>query len=246
MRHVKRYQELFETQTDLTPEQTEWLDKCTDGTWTLNPQTGLVDVSGSFSCSGRNLVDFRGVRFGVVGGNFYFDNNKLTSLEGAPQEVEGGFSCDNNKLTSLKGAPQTVGGDFDCYNNKLTSLKGAPMRVGGSFNCPNNNLTSLEGAPQKVGGSFDCSNNNLTSLEGAPASVRWGFFCPGNPVSEPVLSGIYNKMLSGMSWTEALTRYWEEIDNADDLVLLAPMNSDLSQEEVEGYQVLAKMKRRVI
>jgi hypothetical protein len=133
MRHVKRYQELFESQIGLTKEQTEWLDKCTRGNWTLNPQTGLVDVSGSFVCDGQNLTDFKGVRFGVVTRDFNCSYNKLTSLEGAPQSVGLQFDCIRNELTSLKDAPQKVGGSFWCYSNKLVSLEGAPSWVGGSF-----------------------------------------------------------------------------------------------------------------
>jgi len=132
MRHVKRYQELFEARTELTPEQTEWLDKCTEGKWTLNRQTGLVDVNGSFDCNYQGLTDFKGVRFGVVTGGFNCSVNKLTSLKGAPQEVGGDFECSSNKLTSLKDAPQEVRWDFACYVNELTSLEGAPQ-VGGSF-----------------------------------------------------------------------------------------------------------------
>ncbi len=138
MRHVKRYQELFEAQIELTPEQIEWLDKCTDGTWTLNPQTGLVDVSGDFNCSRRDLTDFKGVRFGGVTGNFKCTNNQLTSLEGAPQSVRGDFWCSNNNLISLEGAPQEVGGYFWCSNNNLISLEGAPQEVGGYFACARN------------------------------------------------------------------------------------------------------------
>jgi hypothetical protein len=51
MKHVKRYQELFEARTPLTPEQIEWLDKCTRGMWIRNPETGLVDIDGDFNCS---------------------------------------------------------------------------------------------------------------------------------------------------------------------------------------------------
>jgi hypothetical protein len=127
MRNIKRYRELFESQTELTPEQTEWLDKCTMGKWTLNPQTGLVDVDGSFACYYQDLTDFKGVRFGIVTGNFDCSVNKLTSLEGAPKKVGGSFNCGNNKLTSLKDAPQEVGGNFDCFHNKLISLKDAPQ-----------------------------------------------------------------------------------------------------------------------
>jgi hypothetical protein len=38
------------------------------------------------------------------------------------------FDCRNNKLTSLEGAPEVVGGSFDCRNNNLTSLEGIDTR----------------------------------------------------------------------------------------------------------------------
>ncbi len=124
MRHVKRYQELFESQTELTPEQIEWLNECTSkswtrGGWTLNPQTGLVDVGGSFDCCTQGLSDFKGVRFGVVTGDFYCSGNKLTSLEGAPLKVGGLFECSHNALTSLEGAPQEVR-SFYCFANPVS------------------------------------------------------------------------------------------------------------------------------
>ena len=112
MRYVKRYQELFESQTELSQEQKGWLDKCTEGEWTLNPQTGLVDVKGNFYCSNEDLTDFKGVRFGVVTGNFSCASNELPSLEGAPREVGGYFDCSSNRLTSLEGALQEVGGEI--------------------------------------------------------------------------------------------------------------------------------------
>ena len=225
MRHVKRYQELFESQIELSQEQIEWLNECTDGTWTLNPQTGLVDVSGNFNCSGRNLVDFKGVRFGAVTGD---------------------FNCSLNQLTSLEGAPQEVGGNFNCGHNYLTSLVGAPQEVGGSFNCSLNQLTSLEGAPQEVKGDFICSGNKLTSLEGAPQKIEGDFSCYANTVSESVLKSLYRKMQSGMSWDEAVEMQWDYIDNENDQILLAPSNPKFSPDEKKGYEVLAKLRKRVI
>ena len=94
------------------------------------------------------------LNFGRVAGDFDCSNLSLTSLEGAPTEVEGNFYCYDNQLTSLEGAPQIVGGDFYCFKNKLTSLEGAPREVGGGFYCAWNNLASLEGAPQTVVGDF--------------------------------------------------------------------------------------------
>jgi len=59
------------------------------------------------------------VQFKRVGGSFDCGDNKLTSLQGAPQEVGEDFSCSYNKLTSLEGAPQEVGGDFHCSDNAV-------------------------------------------------------------------------------------------------------------------------------
>ena len=111
---------MFESLTELTQEQVQWLDECAKGTWTLNPQTGLVDMKGSFNCSSQRLSDFKGVRFGMVGGNFDCENNALTSLEGAPPKVGGDFYCNINRLTSLEGAPLKVDGSFLCHNNPVS------------------------------------------------------------------------------------------------------------------------------
>ena len=181
MKHLKTFS-LFESTQNLTPEQVQFLDKYTDGTWSVNPSTGLVDVKGNFKCYGRNLKDFNGVRFGEVTGSFVSFNNLLQSLEGAPQTVGGKFDCSGNSLTTLVGAPQTVRGTFYCSNNFLQSLEGAPRTVGGSFICRQNknSLRTLEGAPQTVGVNFDCSNNSLTTLEGAPQTVGVNFDCSDN------------------------------------------------------------------
>jgi hypothetical protein len=157
MKHIKRYSELFESEGKLTKRQIEFLNKYTLGKWGVNPSTGLVDVDGDFSCFRKGLSTLRGIRFGKITGGFYCDSNKLTSLVGAPKEVDWDFYCSNNRLTltSLKGAPERVGGDFRCeHNDLLTSLIGAPREVGRTFLCTSNNLTSLEGAPDRVGGKF--------------------------------------------------------------------------------------------
>jgi len=207
---------------ELNKEQIKFLDQFAKGRWTLNEKTGLVDIEGDLNFSIRKkteycvwrrttivickgLTDFKGVKFGVVtgdfschdnsleslegapqevGGNFYCSTNNIKSLKGAPKKVGGDFSCKCNNLKSLKGAPQWVGGNFYCYGNKLTSLVGAPQKVGGSFDCHLNSLKSLEGAPQKVGGYFRCSDNKLTSLVGAPQEVGGNFRCENNKIPE--------------------------------------------------------------
>jgi hypothetical protein len=259
MRHIKEYNQLFENQQELSQEQIEWLDRCAMGRWTLNPQTGLVDVKGIFNCYYQRLTDFKGVRFGVVTESFYCNNNDLTSLEGAPQQVGGGFYCNNNDLTSLGGAPQQVEGSFDCANNQLTSLMGALQAVVGNFDCANNQLTSLMGAPQKVGRNFYCANNQLTSLMGAPQAVdgnfdcegnqlispvgapqrvRGSFYCGGNPVSETTLKAIFALMRNGKTYQQALEEYWPNMGD-EDRVLMYKQMPNLPPEDARTYKALA-------
>ena len=91
------------------------------------------------------------IRFGTVGGNFYCGDNKLTSLEGAPEKVGGSFDCEVNKLTSLEGAPKVVDGDFCCNDNYyLTSIKGAPKEIGKNFIIWNPNITLTKDEILKV------------------------------------------------------------------------------------------------
>ena len=196
---IKSYKEYINESAgvELTQDQKNWLDGFTEGTWQLNPKTGLVDVSGNFDCSWKDLDSFKGVRFGQVSGRFWCYNNKLTSLEGAPQSVGGGFSCSDNNLTSLLGAPQSVRGGFSCSSNNLTSLLGAPQSVGGYFGCNYNNLTSLEGAPQSVGGDFSCYDNKLTSLKGFPMEIKGEIDLDSNPIWKEIAP-----LLKGMSEDE--------------------------------------------
>ena len=207
MRHIKRYSELFESEGKLTKRQIEFLDRYTEGKWTLNPSTGLVDVDGHFNCINKKITDFTGVRFGRVTGDFDFRQNKITSMDGVPKEVGRHFICYDNNLTSLKGSPEEVGGSFWCYKNKLASLEGAPKEVGGSFTCFGNKLTSLEGAPKRVGGIFGCVENKLTSLKGAPQVVGGDFLCYGNNLitlegaPKNVGGKFYLDNDSGFKWT---------------------------------------------
>jgi hypothetical protein len=156
MQHLQSFS-LFEAQfSGLTPDQEAFLNECTNGTWSVNRRTGLVDVEGDFDCKSEGLESLFGISFGHVSGT---------------------FSCSGNQLTTLSGAPQTVGVNFDCHNNHLTTLAGAPQTVGGYFRCSHNQLTTLVGAPQTVGGRFSCSYNQLTTLVGAPQTVGEYFFC---------------------------------------------------------------------
>jgi hypothetical protein len=185
MRHVKTFA-LFEAREGLTPGQVQFLNRYVKGTWSLNPETGLVDVEGSFVCTGKILTGLSGFRFGTVSEDFYFSSNQLQTLEGGPHTVGKDYNCGSNQLRSLKGAPRVVGGNFQCAGNKLQTLEGGPQEVRGSFYCGLNQLYSLEGAPQEVGLDFTCHQNKLTSLEGAPQTVGGRFDCRSNNLTSLV------------------------------------------------------------
>jgi len=189
-----------------------------DGVWTLNEETGLVDIEGNFDVTewigykrgphGTSYLkehvkfksrDFKGIKFGVVTGYFYCAGMELESLEGAPIKVLEEFDCSGNKLTSLEGAPKEVGWDFNCSANKIKDLKGAPSVVGGSFHCARTKLESLEGAPKEIGGVFNCRRNKLTSLKGAPRKVG-GFECQENMLTD--LVGAPDTLSDGEKYSE--------------------------------------------
>lgn len=142
MKHLKSYK-IFENKIQiLTSTQIDWLEIWSDrAQWSINPDTGLVDVKGDVICDSGGLKDFKGIKFGHIKGTFSFIRNEFTTLEGAPQKTDDGFFCQQNLLTNLVGAPQEVGGDFYCNDNNLTSLLGAPKIIKGQF-CSWNNPVS--------------------------------------------------------------------------------------------------------
>lgn len=60
----------------LTQRQKDFLNKYTIGVWEINPLNGLVDIEGDFHYGNfRTEVKspLRGIKFGEVTGNFYFE-----------------------------------------------------------------------------------------------------------------------------------------------------------------------------
>ena len=232
MRHIKRYIQLFENQQELTQEQRDWLDKCSTnhwrgGKWNLNPKTGLVDVDGNFFCEEQKLKDFKGVRFGRIRGDFNCSDNRLTSLEGAPQSVSGYFSCSDNRLTSLEGAPERVGA-LECSGNKLTSFKGGPKNIGGILFCENNEIASLDGFPESF---------FVYQFSRVEAS--------GNPISERTIKGLLMRISESPSLEQAVEGYWKSIPN-NDRAYLAKYHPNLPEDKKRGYEALAKFKGKII
>ena len=113
MKYIRPY---YESVTNLTQEQIDFLNDCTEGEWKVDPDTGLIDIRGNFDCRWKNLNDFKGLRFGKVYESFNCSNNNLKTLDGSPREVGRDFTCINNPLISLEGAPLEVEWYFVCSN----------------------------------------------------------------------------------------------------------------------------------
>lgn len=109
---------------------------------------GRLLVQGNIDIANRKLTELPDLSCVIVAGNFYCQDNELTSLKGAPAEVRGGFWCNGNQLESLEYSPKGITGQYVCHNNRLTSLKHAPEEITGDFSCAGNRLTNLEGSPK--------------------------------------------------------------------------------------------------
>ncbi len=174
MQRIKSYK-MFESRDGLNGNQIRFLDNFVTGTWRFDEVSGLVNIKGSIDFPDRGFLDFNGINFGRVSGDFDCSSNELETLEGSPVSVGGSFLCGRNRLGDLLGSPNYVEGGFDASNNGLVTLEGAPEEIGGYFEVSRNRLTDLDGAPVIVGGDFICSRNPLTSLKGAPEKIGGEF-----------------------------------------------------------------------
>jgi len=204
MKHLKTYR-LFESEGRLSPEIVDLLDVCCvpypnapsyktradvekEGRpwgriWSINPETGLVDVDGSVDFNrkepGRIVmvhpmkqIVLEDIDFGRVEGHFNCRNKNVKSLIGAPREVGGTFIASSCLLKSLVGGPKVVGAHYECGENSLRDLVGAPEFVGGAFFCSENDLQSLEGAPKVIEGQFRFKRYGFETID-VPAG-EWG------------------------------------------------------------------------
>ena len=132
----------------------------------------------------------------IIPGLFNCSNNKLTSLEGAPDIVKSDFYCSNNELTSLKWAPHEVGGHFCCTYNQLTSLAYSPKIVGKGVSYYNNKLTSLHGIPKKIDGVFNISvfpNTPLLKILDVIGITKFTFYKKTTHDHVQKLEDLFNK-----------------------------------------------------
>jgi hypothetical protein len=185
---------LFEARYKIRNEYKDFLDKCVDGTWSLNQETGKVDIDGNFKITRsyfyENGFPFQKIKFGKVSGNFDFGNVGINYFfPKGPDEVGGDYNASGNRYPAgLKKFPIKVGGDFNIEESDLNSLEGCPKEVGGNFRAKNNRLRYLEGCPEKIGGDLDVSRNQLISLGGCPEKIGGSFIASDNKL-ESLIGG---------------------------------------------------------
>ncbi len=109
--------------------------------YTINSD-GSIDVDNTVLLWDKNLENLP-LQFRRVGENFNCNNNKLTTLEGAPEYIGLEFWCNNNRLTTLEYAPKYIRGSFFCWNNRLTDLEHFPEYVGGGVYIHDNPIYSI-------------------------------------------------------------------------------------------------------
>ena len=129
-------------------------------------------------------------------------NGKLITDKTHLEKWEGNFYCDNNQLTSLEHCPTSVDGDFFCSHNKLTSLEHCPTSVvGGNFYCDHNKLTSLEHCPslkdvhkhiKQISGVFYADGNPIKSHVLGLLLIKG---CAGIMLDNKKVQNIVNKYL---------------------------------------------------
>ena len=116
----------------------------------------------------KELRNIRG-----VDGDFILNNNRLTSLEGSPTDVEGSVYAAFNELETLEGSPEMVDGDFKVDNNNLKNLKGLPKDITGDLHINDNPLESLEGAQDtSVGGTVFVGGWPIDDARGQPDATK--------------------------------------------------------------------------
>ena len=110
--------------------------------YTINSD-GSIDVDGDVDLTYYNLTKLP-LKFNRVSGNFWCNDNQLTSLEGCPKEVSKTLYCYNNRLTSLVGCPEIIGDGFYCSFNYLTTLEGISKIIDGDLDLDDNSIEVID------------------------------------------------------------------------------------------------------
>jgi hypothetical protein len=228
MNRIRKYKDFIvesESQYSLTKEQEEFLDSgCGGRYWTLNQETGMVEIKVHFYASNKGITDLLGIKFQNTYKDFLIANNSLKTLKGCPKYVGGRFVCSDNELESLEGGPIRVEGSYYCSRNRLKTLNGCAEKIGGEFHCDSNQLENLIGGPNLVSGEYNCSNNLIVSLEGLGTVGSPYFKCSGNPVPEEILKRIssYMQYYHTKSYKTSVKNIWHNLSMEEKAMVYLP------------------------
>lgn len=111
--------------THLTKEAIEFLATSVGVGWSVNEETGLIDVSNGFGVRVASNYTRLPVSFGRVGGNFI--SYSLVSLKGAPIHIEGNLALDCSNIEEWEWYPEYIRGIIDvqlkyCNLEQLTMI----------------------------------------------------------------------------------------------------------------------------
>lgn len=184
MRYLKNFKEKYLKSRKSDEEIHQVCEQYNITKYIINSD-GSIDVDAPVNLSNLGLTELP-IQFRIVTDKFLCDNNRLTTLKGAPLVIYGYkpvFDCSNNELTNLNYGPKSKC-YYYCNSNELTTLEGSPDESS-FFDCSNNNLSTLKGCPKFIRNSdFVCSNNKLTDLEDGPEYIRGNYVCLNNKITE--------------------------------------------------------------
>ena len=131
-------------------------------------------IDGSISISHCQIKTLIGMPKSIPGDLLLY-NTKLSNLEYGPEEIGGELKLTaNNQMTSLKGAPREVQklSIADC--EKLESLEGGPKIINGMCKVDTcDGLTSIEGIAETINGNLHLTNcRSLQSLKSIHKNLK--------------------------------------------------------------------------
>jgi len=127
-------------------------------------QYGPEEVQGNYNCDGNKLISLDGI---ATIKSLSFSENRISSLDGYGFESVQfyDFFFLDNKVTSLKGSPNNVKGSYDCSLNPITSFEGGPTNINHNFyGMELKNLQSLNGFPKYIASNVFLSMTDMLRI----------------------------------------------------------------------------------
>lgn len=131
---------------------------------------GIATIIGPrLTLDSNRLTSLNGLPASILNNNksLSFSENRISSLDGYGFESVQfyDFFFLDNKVTSLKGSPNSVKGSYDCSLNPITSFEGGPTNINHNFyGMELKNLQSLNGFPKYVASNVFLSMTDMLRI----------------------------------------------------------------------------------